>query len=90
MVNTVSGDRWWCGNERSVEGQRLTCLPVAGSVGVRQVENPSVASLSPFLTGVIARAGHASPSAVSSFFKEDKRVAGKRDFRRAYPPPLIH
>lgn len=45
MENTVSGDRWWCGNERSVEGRRLTCLPVAGSVGVRQVENPSVASL---------------------------------------------
>lgn len=45
MENTVSGDRWWCGTERSVEGQRLTYLPVAGSVGVRQVENPSVASL---------------------------------------------
>jgi len=45
MENTVSGDRWWCGTERSVEGQRLTYLPVAGSVSVRQVENPSVASL---------------------------------------------
>lgn len=45
MENTVSGDRWWSGTERSVEGQRLTYLPVAGSVGVRQVENPSVASL---------------------------------------------
>jgi len=52
MENTVSGDRWWCSterpNERSVEGRRLTYLPVVGSVGVRQVENPSVASLGLF------------------------------------------
>lgn len=48
MENTVNGDRWWCGTERTVEGRRLTYLPVVGSVGVRQVENRSVASLGLF------------------------------------------
>lgn len=37
-----NGERpWWCGTDR-VEGRRLTYLPVVGSVGVRQVENPSL------------------------------------------------
>jgi len=67
MENTVSGDRRrYGGNERPiegpVEGRRLAYLPVAGSVGVRQVENPSVASL-PSSALAIARASrHENPS----------------------------
>ncbi|EFN65696.1 hypothetical protein EAG_10953 [Camponotus floridanus] len=49
MENTVSGDRWWCGtpNERSEcgEGRRLTYLPVAGSVGVRQYRDTGYSCL---------------------------------------------
>lgn len=48
MENTVSGDRWWCGTERPVEGRQLTYLPVVSSVSVCQVENPSVVSLGLF------------------------------------------